>query len=293
MSHPDAHHPRAEAHARLEGRYTVRVLEPSPPAITAPPFHADDPTARASANDRLVVSPVSTGDLRWSEIVAAREDADLAAWCADRWLAAWRPLRASAGFARSAASVASLTRHVLGPWRAARTSGPGDDLRWTRGGIGTPFCWDDEQLRLAGRTLVWQRRGEAAGFDPDTLGEACTFARVADPGPDRADVVLDLDAIADVADWLGFATVVLEQARAEVADRPRRRLGLDPATAALAIDLGGSRVTATLEPAVLVVDGTPLLDRDALLGGEHAPVEATVRAVLAAVRRSGSARRAG
>lgn len=50
------------------------------------PFHADDPTARASSNDRLVVSPVATGDLTWHEVVAARADADLEAGCADRYL---------------------------------------------------------------------------------------------------------------------------------------------------------------------------------------------------------------
>ena len=85
------HDPRTEAFERLGGRYDVRVLEPSPPAVAEGPWFADDPAARGEVPaGRTLVSPVSSGDLTWDEL--ARDDPDLAAWCADRWLGAWRRL---------------------------------------------------------------------------------------------------------------------------------------------------------------------------------------------------------
>src|SRR3954449_7793727 len=85
------HDPRTEAFERLGGRYEVRVLEPSPPAVAEGPWFADDPAARGEVPaGRTLVSPVSSGDRTWDEV--ARDDGDLAAWCADRWLGAWRRL---------------------------------------------------------------------------------------------------------------------------------------------------------------------------------------------------------
>jgi hypothetical protein len=56
--------PRAEAYERLGGRYEVRVLEPSPPAVADPPWFADEPVARGHVPaGRKLVSPVGTGDL--------------------------------------------------------------------------------------------------------------------------------------------------------------------------------------------------------------------------------------
>jgi hypothetical protein len=48
--------PRQEALERVGGEYDVRVLEPSPPPVTEPPWFADDPVARgdAPAHDRVV-----------------------------------------------------------------------------------------------------------------------------------------------------------------------------------------------------------------------------------------------
>ena len=42
---------RQEAFERLGGRYEVRVLEPSPPAVDEEPWFADDPTARGDVPD--------------------------------------------------------------------------------------------------------------------------------------------------------------------------------------------------------------------------------------------------
>src|SRR5207247_6317357 len=65
---------RAEALERVDGRYEVRVLEPSPPAVSESPWCADDPVARGDVPPgRQVVSPVTTGDVLWDDL--ARDDA--------------------------------------------------------------------------------------------------------------------------------------------------------------------------------------------------------------------------
>src|ERR1700689_4420430 len=70
------------------GRYETRVLAPSLPAATEPPWFADDPTTLEEGSfARPVVSPVSGGDILWDEL--ARSDVELAQWCACRWLGAW------------------------------------------------------------------------------------------------------------------------------------------------------------------------------------------------------------
>ena len=67
------------------------MLEPSPPAIDSAPWYADDPVARGDVPaGRQVVSPVGTGDLRWDQLI--RDDTELAGWCAERWLGAYRRL---------------------------------------------------------------------------------------------------------------------------------------------------------------------------------------------------------
>ena len=83
--------PRADAIDRLGGDYEATVLEPSPPAVTDPPF-ADDPVIPGEVPEgRRVVAPVShRGDLTWDELCT--DDEDLAKWCAERWLGGWRRL---------------------------------------------------------------------------------------------------------------------------------------------------------------------------------------------------------
>src|SRR4029077_7522244 len=82
---------RAEAVARLGGRYDARVLEPSPPAIAEPPWFADDPVGREQPQGALeVVSPVGGAAMRWDDVIAS--DAELSRWCADRWLGAYRAI---------------------------------------------------------------------------------------------------------------------------------------------------------------------------------------------------------
>src|SRR4051794_1362490 len=109
--------PRQEAFDRLGGRYEVRVLEPSPPAVDAEPWFADDPPARGEVPDgRTVVSPVSTGDVAWDEL--ARDDGQLADWCAERWLGAYRPLEpAPPTLAATRAALHEVAERVISPVR--------------------------------------------------------------------------------------------------------------------------------------------------------------------------------
>src|SRR5690606_32715096 len=87
-----AYNPRREAFERLDGRYEVRVLEPSPPAVQEGPWYADDPAAVGEVPPgRQVVTPTTAGDVSWDELAA--RDSELAGWCAERWLGAWRDLR--------------------------------------------------------------------------------------------------------------------------------------------------------------------------------------------------------
>src|SRR3954470_15161350 len=91
---------RNEAFERLGGRHEVRVLEPSPPAIRTPGV-VEDQVARGEVPEgRAVVSPVSTGDILWADLV--EEDEGLSGWCAERWLAAYPQLGpVPANFART------------------------------------------------------------------------------------------------------------------------------------------------------------------------------------------------
>src|SRR5215208_3554055 len=132
--------PRAEAQDKLGGDYEARVLEPSPPAVTDPPF-ADEPVDPGEVPEgRRLVSPVhNRGDLTWDEI--ATEEPELADWCAERWLGAWKrldPLPAS--FAETRVALHKIAEAVVAPARLPPTE---IALRYTRGGFGTPFFEQD------------------------------------------------------------------------------------------------------------------------------------------------------
>jgi hypothetical protein len=141
---------------------------------------------------RQVVSPVTSGDLLWDDL--ARDDAELAAWCAERWLGAWRRLEAApGGLVAARESLHRVAEDVLKPARERANGKIG--LRYTHLGFGTPFFGDDEQLRVEGVELV--------------------FASPAGERRDRLDV--DPAGAHCVAEWYAFAASVLEQLRAEAA----------------------------------------------------------------------------
>ena len=184
--------PRNEASERVGGAYEVRVLEPSPPAVAEPPWFADDPAARGDVPDgRRVVSPIPTGDLLWDDLAAG--DDELAAWCAERWLGAYRRLDAlPPGYEAARDTLHELAERVISPARERVNGKIG--LRYTRGGFGTPFFGDGEQVRVEGAELV-------------TTG----------PGGERREPLdVGAGAVAALGDVYGFATNVLEVLRAEL-----------------------------------------------------------------------------
>ncbi len=223
---------RADAHALLGGRFEVRVLEPSPPAVAEAPWFADDPVARGEVPaGRRLVSPVTNGDVSWDEL--AREDPEIAAWCADRWLGAWRRLGpAPAALPTTRVALHRLAELVMSPARAKANGKIA--LRYTHGGFGTPFFGDDVQLRVRGAELIVQRGIDARHTPITTLRSAAdAIGRDLLPGDlalDDAPLAVHPTASAFLGDWYGFGTSVLEQLRAEAL------VGTDPSRVQLWVE---------------------------------------------------------
>ena len=217
MTKIDARNPRKLAEAAA-GR-AVRVLEPSPPAVSEGPWFADDPTDLSDQPD--AVSPTSAGTTTWSHLIA--EQPSLSAFARDHWLAAYPPLPPLPPSYRPA--LEDYHRLAYGVLSNARKQANGKiGLRFTRGGFGTPFFGDDEQARVQGTLLIRQRGTEAASEPISTLTAAARFfdAPVNDDQAEHDTVALgDLDrplqvseAVGDfLGSWFGFAASVLEEAR--------------------------------------------------------------------------------
>jgi hypothetical protein len=224
--------PRAEARDILGGDYGARVLEPSPPAVTDPPF-TDDPVEPGEVPEgRELVSPVQKrGDHTWDEIAA--DDPDLAPWCAERWLGAWKRLEPlPASFAATREGLHKVARAVVSP---ARMPPNEIALRYTRGGFGTPFFEDDGkdcQVRVEYGELVRQRGPEESR----------------EPLP--ADV--DHGAAGALGDLYGFGCSVLEQLRADEFDGDPTLVELWPEHFDIAVEIGseaaGRRATYGVSP---------------------------------------------
>src|SRR5207247_8968133 len=179
------------------------------------PWGADDPVAGGDVPPgRQVVSPVTTGDVLWDDL--ARDDADLAAWCAERWLGAWRRLEpAPAGLASTRDALHRVAEEALKPARERANGKIG--LRYTHRGFGTPFFGDDEQVRVEGVELVVDSPA----------------------GERRRRLDVDPAAARCVAEWYGFAVSVLEQLRAEAgSDLEPSRVQLWPEHFDMAVELG-------------------------------------------------------
>ena len=230
--------PRGEAAERLGDHRDVRVLEPSPPAVAVPPWYADDPVEGGE-----VVPLDRPGTTSWDEV--CRERPELAGWCAERWLGAWRPLTTMPpGFTETRGSLHRLAEHVLAPARYAANGKIG--LRWTPGGFGTPFFADARQVRVEGSEIVVDDRREPI----TTVAAAARLVGVA-PGapagvyspltplaPDEP-LAVDPAAAGALGDWFGFCTSVLEQLRDEAgAAASPARVQLWPEHFDLAVDLG-------------------------------------------------------
>jgi len=238
--------PRAEAYQRLAGRYEVRVLEPSPPAVSTPPWFADDPVERGVVpNGRQLVSPVATGDLLWSALAAGNDD--LADWCTDRWLAAYRrlPPAPPPNLEATRRALQRLAESVISPARRAVNGKIG--LRYKRGGFGTPFFADDVQIRVERRELIVHDRDGTRRAPITTLSAAADHV-----GRERLpsdveldDQALDVDAGAAsfLGDWYGLADSVLEELRAGAATDPSR-VQLWPEHFDLALECGSEEQSA-------------------------------------------------
>jgi hypothetical protein len=236
---------RREAADRLGGRFEARVLEPSPPAVADPPFFADDPVARGDVPaGRQVVSPVAGGDLLWADLAA--DDPGLAAWCADRWLAAWRRLGpAPEGLEAGRTGLHRLAEHVISPARQRSNGKIG--LRFTRGGFGTPCFGADVQVRVQEAELVVDTpAGERrAGISSLAAAAAHLGPALLPPGEAGAaaadDVPLGVPAAAAefLGEWFGFAASALEALRAGApAAADPGRVQLWPEHFDLAVELG-------------------------------------------------------
>jgi len=243
--------PRTEARERVGGRFDARVLEPSPPPVAAPPWFADDPVNDGLEPGRPVVAPVRVAGVAstWDEV--ARDDPELASWCADRWLGAFRTLTLPGNvdaLVRTRNAWHALAEHVVAPARFHANGKIG--LRFTRVGFGTPFFGDGEQVRLIPDGVVVVRGGTLLVLPVTTVQDAADVIGI-EPGapthvytpttalePDR---LLEVDAAAArfLGDWFGYGALVLETLRAGVttAEDPAR-VQLWPEHFDLAVDFG-------------------------------------------------------
>jgi hypothetical protein len=209
--------PRQEAYDKLAGEFEVRVLEPSPPAVTDPPF-TDDPVWEGEVPDgRLLVSPMPNGELTWDELAAERPE--IADWCADRWLGAYRRLEPlPPSFAVTRRLLHEVAEAVVAPARKPENE---ISLRYTRGGFGTPFFdedGDDYQVRVEHGRLIRQRDTEEA----------------TEPLPSE----VDEDSARALGDLYGFGCSVLEELRHEQPDEDPSLVRLWPEHFDIAIELG-------------------------------------------------------
>jgi hypothetical protein len=250
-----ARNARLEAQQVVGDRFDARVLEPSPPVVVDGEWFADDPVAvHDSTRSRPVVSPVPTGDLSWDEWLGTRPEH--ASWAAARWLGAHRRLpSAPPTLAETRRALHRVAVYAVSPARR-RVNGK-IALRWTLGGLGTPFFGADEQVRIEGTQLVHQK---GAAVEADTLTTLAAAGALALDGPPDVDWVgelgLDVPAVGDpdeelavdaasadfLGDWYGFAYSVLEELRADRESVEASRVQLWPEHFDAAFDcLAGDR----------------------------------------------------
>ena len=232
--------PRREAWELLGGEYDVRVLEPSPPAVTTGPWFADDPLA-GPYGVRLV-TPLAGLGRSWDDL--SRERPELAGFCGDRWLGAWRRLAPlPRAFVATRRSLHALAEHVVA---AARYAANGEiGLRFTRHGFGTPYFGAGRQVRVeSGRLIV-----DGASRTPATLGEAASIVGVplgmppdvyipATPAAPDTHLPLNPAAAEALGAWFGFAWSVLEQLRFDGRPLSPGRVQLWPEHFDCAVELG-------------------------------------------------------
>ena len=239
-----AHNPAAEAAALVGDEFTVRVLEPSPPAVTNDTFWADDPAA-VGDGDRPTITPTSAGTSSWDDLLADRPE--LTDFATSRWLGARGQLPpVPQNYPASRNAYHRLAYAVVAEARYAVNAKFG--LRYTYGGFGTPFFGADQQVRVEGTELIVQYGNRAQSTALTTLRAAGEFVGVA-PGTTAAEhdspglgdldeaLAVSAEAGAFLGDWFGLAWAVLEELRVTpgMIDPERTQLWpghFDPAIAA-------------------------------------------------------------
>ena len=137
---------------RINNRYDVRVLEPSPPAVNEGPWFADDPVA----GGELVPVGRRAGARTWDDFCAEIGNAELRTWCEYRWLVPRRLDALPPKFAETRDALHRVAEHVIAPRRHLANGKIG--LRYTYRGFGTPFFDDDHQVRVEDGELVDRNR---------------------------------------------------------------------------------------------------------------------------------------
>jgi len=155
-----------------------------------------------------------------------------------------------------------VAEHVLAPARHRANGKIG--LRYARAGFGTPFFGADEQVRVAGSSLVVIREGGASVHPITTVGAAAQVVGIAPGAPTGVytpttrlepdvDLAVDDASARLLGDWFGFACSVLEVLRAGARpDDDPARVQLWPEHFDLSVDLGddasGMRATYGASP---------------------------------------------
>ena len=217
-----SHRNAAEAATAMLGEgLSARVLEPSPPTVNDGPFLADDPVARGDASGLVIVSPVSSGDTTWDEIVHDRPE--LAAFARANWLGARGPLPAlPRDYPAARNAFHRLAYAVVAEARRRANSKFG--LRFTSRGFGTPFFGNDEQVRVMGGLVVHQTADDVREIPITTLAEVAAALGI-EPGTDAAEhdspplgdidepLAITTETGIFLGEWFGFSWAVLEELR--------------------------------------------------------------------------------
>jgi hypothetical protein len=229
---------RAEAQRVVGDDFEARVLEPSPPAVLDGDWFADDPVAVDAPPRRPVVSPVAGSNLSWDAWL--RDHPEHVSWAADRWLGARRRLsHPPARFPDTRLALHRVAVYVVSP--ARRHANGKIALRWTCGGIGTPFFGGEEQVRVVGTNLVRQQADRARVEPVTTLAAAAAHVLAGPPdvawtegfdvpsaGDPEEQLRVDPEAASFLGDWFGFAWSVLEDVRADPESIETSRVQLWP-----------------------------------------------------------------